>query len=869
MIEHSKYSDGSAALAEPSAIEDEERSTSPEHLVRLSDEWAVWQWAGLRGSGFPVEGVLKLSTPDSAAGVDRLLDAEERAKQAHKEAMVMLQRDIDRADAGTRAALIKAISRLKKRKRPARLAIDGEAAPSIAALIEAQAKVESARTEFQRAFEAEAVKVSCNIREVARADSFREAIAWQNRRALHGSIDALLRMPPDQTSRSAERKKREEVVANYLQRYCTKNDTIGFFGPVGWARLTPGGVPIDLRPGSSLLAERNVYLEVWCIDALAEALARDKTIRPWVVPRRVSIAYLDGLKLYLPSKSPIQLSPLQASLFEACDGTRTAKEVARHLLQNPFASLKSESEVYCMLDFLCSRGLMSWKLEVPIELHPERTLRRVIERIDDEKVRSAALGPIDEMEAALALVAGATGDADRLDKAIGNLEDTFTRLTGLDSTRSAGEMYAGRTLVYEDCRRDVELEIGPDVVESLGPALSLLLTGARWFSYNTARVTEKLFGRIYLDLAHKANSKTVDFATFWYRLYPVIFGDQKQPGDVIIPSFQERWERVLSIDWEKHRIEYTSDELRGRVHAAFNAPGSGWKSVIYHSPDVMIAAPSAEAIGRGDYQFVLGEMHPSVNTLRFALFPAQHPSPEELFFAFEMDHPQARPVPLIPRSYWPVKASRLLPALVASKDYRVEFFPEPSDIPRSRILPIGELVVESEGDGLVLRSRDGRLRFDLIEIFSETPTLNNAYGFMMLKRRPHTPRITIDRLVICRESWSFFPAELDFAREKGDADRFIAARRWARAHGIPRFVFVKSPAEMKPFYVDFDSPIYIDIFAKVVRRTKQAGEEIPSITVTEMLPLPDETWLSDGQGNHYTSELRMVALESRDSLSSV
>jgi hypothetical protein len=262
MIEHSKYSDGSAALAEPRAIEDEEVSTSPEHLVRLSDEWAVWQWAGLRGSGFPVESMLKLSAPDSAASADKLLDAEERAKRTHKEALVMLQRDIDRADAGARAALIKAISRLKKGRRPERLAIECEAAPWVAALIQAQAKVESAHAGLQRVFKVDAMKVSCNIHEVARMESFREAIAWQNRHALHGSIDALLRMLPDDTSRAAERKRRKEVVASYLQRYCTKNDTIGFFGAVGWARLTPGGDPIDLRPGSSLLAERNVYLEV-------------------------------------------------------------------------------------------------------------------------------------------------------------------------------------------------------------------------------------------------------------------------------------------------------------------------------------------------------------------------------------------------------------------------------------------------------------------------------------------------------------------------------------------------------------------------------------------------------------------------------
>ena len=78
---------------------------------------------------------------------------------------------------------------------------------------------------------------------------------------------------------------------------------------------------------------------------------------------------------------------------------------------------------------------------------------------------------------------------------------------------------------------------------------------------------------------------------------------------------------------------------------------------------------------------------------------------------------------------------------------------------------------------------------------------------------------------------------------------------------MPRFVFTKSSVEVKPFYVDFASPIYVNIFAKVVRRTLETGGENPLILVSEMLPTADQAWLPDNEGERYTSELRIVALD--------
>ena len=122
--------------------------------------------------------------------------------------------------------------------------------------------------------------------------------------------------------------------------------------------------------------------------------------------------------------------------------------------------------------------------------------------------------------------------------------------------------------------------------------------------------------------------------------------------------------------------------------------------------------------------------------------------------------------------------------------------------------------------------------------------------------------MTIDRLVVTREAWSFSAAELEFANRKEEADRFAGLHRWLRDHGISRFAFVKTPLETKPFYVDFESPILINFFTRSVRNMLSGGElDDELITVTEMLPTPDQLWVTDALGQRYTAELRMVSIE--------
>ena len=137
-------------------------------------------------------------------------------------------------------------------------------------------------------------------------------------------------------------------------------------------------------------------------------------------------------------------------------------------------------------------------------------------------------------------------------------------------------------------------------------------------------------------------------------------------------------------------------------------------------------------------------------------------------------------------------------------------------------MPIGSVFVEDTSDGLVLRSRDGQINMDIVEACAEAFTGQIIQRFHILAREPHAA-VTIDRVTVCRETWRFSPGDLSFAFEKDESARFLAARRFAHMHDLPRFVFIKVPVEVKPFYVDFDSPIYVDILSKMIRRTKEKG----------------------------------------------
>jgi len=837
----------------------------PEHLIALpGGDWNVWRCVGLRGAGFPAAQVLQLASVEASLAADRLLDLEERLKEARQLALKTVSQTLDTLKRDPERwqkdhqDLLTVARQLQKGRRPSQTNLPPNVLAACDAVAEAIAKVETAKEEFRAAFRESSSRLSAAIREIAQDDRFREAVTWQNHQAVQGSINALLNMEHAESGRAAERRKREMLVASYLQRYCVKNDTIGFFGPVGWATLTDDGPAIVAEPGPGLLAARNVYFEGWCIDAVAEKLAENAALRPWLIPRQMPYLQLDGTTARLPLTPPFELGTKGLMVLNACDGKRAAHSIAASLQYN-FSQL---NEVYDVLEQLNRRKLITWTFEIPVELYPERTLSNLLDQINDEHLRNEMQQPLAELGKVRDDIAKAAGDAGQLYHAFCDLETSFTRLTNVPAARAAGQMYAARTLVYEDCRRDISVRIGPELLAPLGPPLTLLLHAARWLTYEAAALHRTTFKKLYDQIARKTGSAIIEALSFWYLSQPLFFDAADDPLTSLLDDFRKRWTRLLGITPDQKRASYTTEALRPLVLSEFAAPRAGWQGARHHSPDVMIRAASQDAIRRGDYEFILGELHVAANTLKGACWIAQHPNPDEVFRAFESDIPEPRLVPIAPKQ-WPGLTARTQNGLFLPKDYALMVTPDAFGVTTKQAVPIASLVIEETGEGLVLRSRDKRLQFDLLEVMSELIATRVVNAVSLTTSGSHSPRIKIDKVVVARETWRFTVSELDFIHEKEMENRFVAARRWSRRHGIPRFVFVRTPVEVKPYYLDFDSAIYVENFVRAARRTLEQSSPETLITVVEMLPEPDRIWLPDSQGRCYTSELRIVAVDSQ------
>jgi hypothetical protein len=67
---------------------------------------------------------------------------------------------------------------------------------------------------------------------------------------------------------------------------------------------------------------------------------------------------------------------------------------------------------------------------------------------------------------------------------------------------------------------------------------------------------------------------------------------------------------------------------------------------------------------------------------------------------------------------------------------------------------------------------------------------------------------------------------------------------------MPRRVFVRTPDERKPTYLDAESTVLARICCGQIRRRAESVEQL--VAVSEMVPRPEECWL-EVDGERYTS----------------
>ena len=681
---------------------------------------------------------------------------------------------------------------------------------------------------------------------------FREALTWQN----PGMVQRLEDAGPGLARRRSHDRKWELMIASYLQRYCLKNDTIGVFGPVGWASVAPGTAGLVVTPGEHLIARRTTYFQVWAIDKVAAEIARQGRVLGWLRPRRTRSAFLAGNVLHRPHRQPVALTDAELRILLACDGSRTISGVLDGA---------DGPDARAVLTRLAELGALRLDLEGPADAWPERLLREKLELIADPAARAAALEPVDQMIRARDAVAATGGDPAGLQRALASLAETFEQVTGSPATRRAGANYAGRTLVYQDAVRDVRVELGEAVTRALAAPLGLVLDSARWLVNEITDKYRVLFAELLDHEMARAGGAPVPLPRLLTVAAPYLYthGSRGELATASVAELQRRWQQVLGPPSSDRRHQVSADAISARAAECFPGRPVAWSGARQHSPDIMIAAASPGEVERGNFLLVLGEIHLTTNTLDQRLFVEQHPDPARLIAAEQADRGPRRIV-LIQAKDHPNVTSRTSPpsaVLGPGQLYWSSAITDSFDPPESdTVMPGAAMTVARRGDDLVVQLMPSGTELDFFEVIGDLMSVVVVDALQPAAPAAHRPRITIDKLVLSREQWTFQVADSAWAFAKDEQERYYLARRWRQDHQLPERVFYRVPVELKPTAADLRSIVLVNLFAKHIRQTEAAGHT--EYTVTEMLPDLGHLWLTDREGRRYSSELRIVAYDS-------
>jgi hypothetical protein len=749
--------------------------------------------------------------------------------------------------------------------RSAGLSADRLAALSDPGLLDAVSREsagEPASPGYESAYAAAYARASARLAAEASDELFREAIAWQNPHLLTMCVDkvASLRLPGVSVPGSKARQ-RLMTTASYLQRYAAKNDTIGFFGPVAWARWIDGDEAINVRRGPDFLSRRTVYFEGWAIQKVMRMLVRDPAVAPWLAPRLAPHnVYLEG-RVVPPPGGAIVLTDLEKALLSACDGSRSLRELADGLTS------VTRDEIHKAVDELIASEVLVCDLDVPFCAHPDEYARDLARGINEPAARARCLEVLDVLAAGRAAVASACGDPGAVARASAALERTFTAVTGQQGAHQQHKTYAGRRLVYEDTVRDLSVRLGRPVIEALADPLDLVLGSARWLACAVGQAYADRFSAVFDRLTALKRTDSVPLASLYSAASPdLITSFDLVPWLVArtLKEFQRRWLGILRIPPGAARHEIDVAAVRGPAEDAFRCGRPPWSNSVHHSPDILISGSCLDAINRGDFLAVLGELHVSSNTLESRLFVEQADAPGAIARADENDHGGHRVVAIPSKRSQIVNSRTYPPALMSSRNVYWTLHPDMAVNPGG-VIPAAALRVVRKGPGLVVRSSTDGGEFDLLEVMGEFLSGVIIDRFCPLPAARHTPRISLGRLVIAREAWEFEVPELSWPGHKEPAERYRRAHLWREEWCMPQRCFYHVTGEPKPAYVDFGSVVSVEIMARAIRRAASPECDVSAapaaVRITEMLPEISGAWLRDREQRPYTCEIRLVAVD--------
>jgi hypothetical protein len=811
-------------------------------------KWRIMPYVIVRRAGFPINWLESLRFTETLACVKNVLEIEKRLDEQRLAIVRLIEHLVVREKNGqdrrhllsTMSKIRKGLAKRKTLQCPA-IPVEEEGYDQLGREVAAWNDLLQQAAEQQRAgrecAESEMKEKRARLRQLLHSPRLREAL-WSMNPRFDEAVTRYLENPRGE--RTSDDKRFERRLITYLQRLCAKNETNSFFGPIDYAKPNPEQqAPVVYEWAVPFVRERRVFCSYWAAETLLEKICSEPGATPFLRPRRHTLysRVNDHVLRSGLSGRETTLSALAAAVYDLADGTLSFREMAERLRQ-PLDAVLAEGKLLAQQQAIILHPLLPGDEADPIAW----ILTWLKEQPQSFPQRDGWIANLLRLQEEIRTLEE-TGWPERKER-LRELERMFARLTARDATREAGEMYADRSIVFEDAHGPLAIEIGGTLWAQLEESLQPILEAARADAIQTSRQERQAAARLLDEWSNGRG--TMPYLRFLHHRSRIA-GEQHLP-EPALSSFQRA---------AAQRFEEGDPSTPICLQAAdLDAEGTGQTvgeaeddlDSYFLSVDLMFIPTDGD-----DVQIVVGEAHPQFLT---AVFPSAcfHPERERMMEEIDAWAKRQRAYPHMAQIAYHRK-TKIFPYRLPGKV--IELLPRLPEID-DQVIPAGELHVSNREGQVYLHDQTGKEwrlypplhaePLDPVALFSH-PRL----GIGTVKTGNRTPRIVMGRVLLQRARW-----ELDadaWRVEQGSDhpfDLMLHVYRLKEQEGMPDWVFVRVEGERKPFCIDFANVFLLEMLQGLLKQSRTA-------VFSEMLPAPNDLWLDDG-GERYCCEFRTMCL---------
>jgi hypothetical protein len=436
---------------------------------------------------------------------------------------------------------------------------------------------------------------------------------------------------------------------------------------------------------------------------------------------------------------------------------------------------------------------------------------------------------------------------------------TCLQSVGAESKQADRFLYAATNPIGEECFRECHFEIGEGLIDEVAvqaePWIDLWRDS---YAFIASRVAAGL-----RSVMEKAGTKSgVMPLPSFLKACEAAKLPLAGPGLIALAviAFQEvkaAFRKRLQPHVDLNEYELTVEDCHV-VRDTLDYPR--FDEYTFPSADLQLSAVSIDAIARGDYQWILAELHPPIAMLHHCMFWSC-PDKEALSRALESTT-FGRPnfhFGLFAADFTAHTTVRIFDALPELSNF---IAPQRANPKWKKVSPAdAEVYVEEESGDVCVRRIDNH---EHLGSFARAWVIPLGFHPFQFSLGPHTPRLRCGKVVVQRRSWIVTVNDLMPGNFTGVSSHLVVAVEKLRAEkNLPRFVYIR-PTEQalrrsgaegrdkdtKPVFVDLESYLFLEIFHRWLMK---AGE----IEVSEMLPNPEHLFWKEPDGRH-SFELRTL-----------